>query len=382
MLIAAECSSQSAPRTTQFNEDSHKPSKSKPKPRQKDNSKPTPQSERSLKQLEALHERMGVEKSLQLGGGSRIKLKHDLTSEAKPARRPVPKFDVEFSQVAEESTAREPLDIELSDTDSDDDIPGSILDALKKPPPEKKPASSDSADYANSEFDALIAELPLVDGVQQSGCERLASASAGRTGASRASGASDTMDWTPATPSKKREQASPQPSPQAKRGKYTRSSSPPIEVREMSQTQEFALNCSQISSPEYGTPQKETSLFAPSRSDEVLLSRAPARSSPATSPAPGLVDDEEGFTLDTSLFDIMPSTPILDETHYAPRVETSREYFDWQAGRHTAPAHEAPRTTLHSDTALEPAKDEETVMDDPLAELEAWLQSGAVEYEE
>lgn len=78
----------------------------------------------------------------------------------------------------------------------------------------------------------------------------------------------------------------------------------------------------------------------------------------------------------------MPSTPILDETHYAPRVETTREYFDWQAGRHTAPAHEAPKTTLHSDTALEPAKDEEAVMDDPLAELEAWLQSGAVEYEE
>lgn len=236
MLIAAECSSQSVSGTTQFNEDSHKPSKSKPKPRPKDNSKPTPQSERSLKQLEALHERMGVEKSLQLGGGSRIKLKHDLTSEAKPARRPVPKFDVEFSQVAEKSTAREPLDIELSDTDSDDDLPGSILDALKKPAPEKKPASSDSADYANSEFDALIAELPLADGVQQSGGERLASASAGRTGAGKASGAPDTMDWTPATPSKKREQASPQPSPSAKRARYTRSSSPPIEVCDMSPT--------------------------------------------------------------------------------------------------------------------------------------------------
>lgn len=236
MLIAAERSPQSVSNTTTFNEDSHKPSKSKPKPRPKDNSKPTPQSERSLKQLEALHERMGVEKSLQLGGGSRIKLKHDLTSEAKPARRPVPKFDVEFSQVADDlSTAREPLDVELSDTDSDCELPGidSILDALKRPVLEKKPASSESTDYDNSEFDALIADLPLADGVQQTG------ATGGRAGTTKAPGTGnpDTMHWTPATPSKKRKKASsPQPFPQAKKGKYTRSSSPPIEVRDMSAT--------------------------------------------------------------------------------------------------------------------------------------------------
>lgn len=86
--------------------------------------------------------------------------------------------------------------------------------------------------------------------------------------------------------------------------------------------------------------------------------------------------------MDTSLFDIMPSTPPLDETHYAPHVEASREDFDWQASRHAVAAYEAAKTTLHSGTAPEPAKDEEPVMDDPLAELEAWLQSGAVEYEE
>ncbi len=95
-----------------------------------------------------------------------------------------------------------------------------------------------------------------------------------------------------------------------------------------------------------------------------------------------MVDDEEGFTLDASLFDIMPSTPPLDETHYAPHVEGSREDFGWQASRHAAATHEAPKTALHSETAPEPAKDEEPVMDDPLAELEAWLQSGAVEYED
>ncbi|KAH9857195.1 P-loop containing nucleoside triphosphate hydrolase protein [Lenzites betulinus] len=259
---------------------------SKPKPRPT-GPKQASQSNRPLKKLEALHERMGVEKNLQLGDGGRIKLKHDLPSGSKPARAPIPKFDVEFSQIVDKPAASDDtqdlVDL-VSDSDSDSPRPTSIIDALRKPVPAKKRVSSDSADYANSEFDALIAGLPLDEG-------------------------------------------------------------------------------------------------SPAVSDDRLpISQRHSLSSPTTSPAPGLVDDEEGFTLDTSLFEMMPPTPTLAERNYASPSETSRSNYNWRTGERNPTRGQASNIAKSEEKPREPTEEAMDV-DDPLAELEAWLQSGAVELE-
>ncbi|KAI0822838.1 P-loop containing nucleoside triphosphate hydrolase protein [Trametes gibbosa] len=270
MLMAADASPRKYD-AVQLDHDDEQQQASKPKPRPAGGTKQASQSNRPLKKLEALHERMGVEKNLQLGDGGRIKLKHDLPSGSKPARKPIPKFDVEFSQIVDKPVAsddaRDLVDF-VSDSDSDEPEPASILDALRKPAPAKKPISSDSMDYANSEYDALIAGLPLDDGA-------------------------------------------------------------------------------------IGAKKLETS----------------KRSSRA-----------EGFTLDTSLFDMMPSTPTLPERSSAPPAESSYGVPSWRTGAHAPVRGQVSKITLSNEKPQEPAK-EAMDLDDPLAELEAWLQSGAVELE-
>ena len=115
--------------------------------------------------------------------------------------------------------------------------------------------------------------------------------------------------------------------------------------------------------------------LSPGASEGPLLSRSPGRFSPATSPNPGLVYDE-GFTLDTSLFEIVPSTPPLadfvDDEVAEPRGRMYRtNALSVDASRHGESKREDP----HQLSSMQPEFEEH----DPLAELEAWLQSGAVE---
>ncbi|KAI0647359.1 P-loop containing nucleoside triphosphate hydrolase protein [Trametes meyenii] len=255
--------------------------KPKPKPRAKDDNKTVPRPDRSLKQLETLHERTGVEKNLQLGGGSRIKLELDDAPQRKPTRKPAPQFDLEFARLGDNcSTSGARPAIDLSDSDDDLPAPGHMFETLQASGI-KKAISSDSTDYADPDFDALIAGLP-----------------ASETGP----------------------------------------------------------------------------LFVGSLSDEApLLSRLPHHSSPATSPAPALADDDEGFTLDDSLFDIIPSTPTLAESSY-PSLHESKKHV----GTRATLAHEQS-ITQDIRSKLSPPTGMEVLEDDPLAEFEAWLQSGAVE---
>ncbi len=130
----------------------------KPRPR------PTVKSDRPLKNLEALHDRIGVKENLQLGDRTRIKLDTDLDS-APPARKrkPPPDFDLEFARIHDDRSGNfhlvNPDDLNVSD----DDLPDALnfLTAAGQPEAEHHTTSSESTDYADPEFDALIAGLHI-----------------------------------------------------------------------------------------------------------------------------------------------------------------------------------------------------------------------------
>ncbi|KAI0636677.1 P-loop containing nucleoside triphosphate hydrolase protein [Trametes polyzona] len=256
--------------------------KAKPQPRPKQAQKQA-QPDRTLKSLEALHERVGVEKSLHLGGGGRIKLNQDLSSPPRPVRKPVPTFDdIELADIRDKTLAPDtarPSD--LSDSESELPEPGRVHDALQRLMAKGKAASSDSADYANSEFDALIAGMPMTTGDSEIGDE----------------------------------------------------------------------------------------------------ARGHTQSSPTTSP-PGLTNDEEGFTLDSSLFDIVPSTPALRDTYGRSWSRLSPEALSLHARHHASSTSEVSSTADAFKQPNRPEGNEDVDLDDPFAELEAWLQSGAVDLED
>ncbi|KAI0362446.1 P-loop containing nucleoside triphosphate hydrolase protein [Trametes cingulata] len=289
MLVAADALSSKPSGADQQHADEDpnegKRTRVKPKPRAKEAPKPTSKSDKSIKQLEELHERTGVERSLQLSDGGRIKLQRDLATQQKPNRKPLPDFSaVEFSRL-EDRLAATPGQLPEDLSESDDDLPGpgDILDALRMSGSTKKAVSSDSMDYANSEFDALIADLPLGDRPLDSG----------------------------------------------------------------SNMQGIGRH----------------------------------RLSPVTSPAPGLMDAEEGFTLDVALFDIMPSTPTMPEPRSPERSLHRKSPSPSTSTSRTVAKH----MLTNGDRGGLPTLAETTVwtdMDDPLAELEAWLQSGAVEFDD
>ncbi|KAI0672919.1 P-loop containing nucleoside triphosphate hydrolase protein [Trametes maxima] len=277
MLIAANGSPQN--NESSLNRSGSMP-KMRPKPRTNDENKTVPRPDRSLKQLETLHERTGVERNLQLGGGGRIKLALDNASRSKPSRKPAPQFDLEFAHLEDNnSTSGARPAIDLSDSDDDLPAPGQMFDSTLQASGTKKAVSSDSADYADPEFDALIAGLPFSE--------------------------------------------------------------------------------------------TEMQLPEPVREAE--------HANVATSPAPALVDDDGGFTLDESLFDIIPSTPTLSESSYPPRFESLSESSVLAGGRATPGDPRSIEITQNACSRSPQPMRMEVPEDDPLAELEAWLQSGAVE---
>ncbi len=137
-------------------------STSKVKPKPKEVPKPQVKPDRSLKHLEALHEQTGVKESLHLGDRSRIKLDTDLQDGPKRGRKPVPVFDLEFACL-DDGPTKPKIDDSSMLSDSDDDLPDArgILSSLRRPDPRQPTAVSDSTDYGDPEFDALIADLPL-----------------------------------------------------------------------------------------------------------------------------------------------------------------------------------------------------------------------------
>ena len=126
----------------------------KPKPR------PIVKSDRPLKDLEALHDRMGVKENLRLGDGTRIKLDANLEPPPRPQKRkPPPDFDLEFARLHDDRPGKVHL-VNPDDLDvSDDDLPDALnlLTGTGEPEAHGRSTTSESTDYADPEFDALIA---------------------------------------------------------------------------------------------------------------------------------------------------------------------------------------------------------------------------------
>ncbi|CDO73576.1 hypothetical protein BN946_scf185014.g46 [Trametes cinnabarina] len=336
--------------------------RSKPKPRMKEPHKPVAvDANRSLKKLEALHERMGVEKSLQLAEGIRIKLNTEYPSYSQqPFRKSKPEFDVEYSTLQNgSSVANSGVSVVLSDSDDDLPEPGGVFSSVPKITTGLK-SSPDSTDYADPDFDALIAGLPVCEaGHTSNAVGRRATPTNTRFSMSNDDRLSSTTDWLPDTPSRKRKTEHDGSRPY-KRQKNDVAASPSQDAVSLDRGSTL------------GEP-----LFEQALSDDMhsLFETRGSRSS-ASSVAPALVDDGDSFVLDTSLFDIMPSTPTWTERN---RDEHSKADSQVALGHHASTETRFVKTHLNISRSPKPTDPEPEEVDDPLAELEAWLQSGAVE---
>ena len=140
-------------------------SKSKPQPKQKAGS------DRPLKALEALHERMGVKENLQLGGATRIKLNSDLALGPSRKRKPAPDFDLRFTELSNQRPSKIPRVEDDGSDVSGGDLPDALelIDVTGNLESRRQGATSESTDYADPEFDALIADFPIPGNDSQDG---------------------------------------------------------------------------------------------------------------------------------------------------------------------------------------------------------------------
>ncbi|KAI0748557.1 Sec63 Brl domain-containing protein [Daedaleopsis nitida] len=332
--------------------------KAKPRPKTTENSKVD--AERGpMKQLEALHKRTGVKENLQLGDKSRIKLDDDLRDNGKRPRRPMPDFDIEFTPL-NDKLKEPPVDVSAMLSDSDDDMPDAqdILDSLGGSETGRPAAASDPTDYADPELDTLIAQLPNI----------------GDTAKSSSTETPMVMKPETSIVSRKRRAQSPK-SPRPRKRVNAGGDESPIEI---------------LSSPEGGG--KRSTIFYSSFSDEGDMSKQlfhpMSQSSPSTSPVQTRSNDGGGFVLDDTLFDIIPSTQTLTEASY-PRsskaLDIGRPRLRSEVGRqgaHDPPMQRSQKAHPKPRQEVEHQQTEDEAYDNPLAEFEAWLQSGAVDIAE
>lgn len=129
------------------------PEKVKPKEKPRPQNKPDPR----LKQLEDLHSRNGVQASIHLPQGRRIKLDDGKSRpDSKLGRKPKANFDIEFSKLDAKAPTREEFVIREA---SDDELPDP-MEMLKNRGAGKSRDRSDSTSYHDSEMDALIRDMP------------------------------------------------------------------------------------------------------------------------------------------------------------------------------------------------------------------------------
>ncbi|KAF7791334.1 hypothetical protein EIP86_002348 [Pleurotus ostreatoroseus] len=128
----------------------------KTKPKTKTQEKPDPR----LKQLEDLHKNTDVEASIRLSEGRRIKL--DAISQSrrtdKPkGSRPVPRFDMDMTDLKEDEPKSSLLDTEVFEP-SDDELPD--VHEIVASYSAKRTSPSPETNYFDSETDELIRNLP------------------------------------------------------------------------------------------------------------------------------------------------------------------------------------------------------------------------------
>ncbi|KIM86197.1 hypothetical protein PILCRDRAFT_4735 [Piloderma croceum F 1598] len=119
-----------------------------------------------MQQLESLHESAKDQKSIRFPEGQRLKLDNPSVSATGPSKRrpkpPPPNFELKFADLNDSPPASQ-YHIPVND-DDDEDLPD-IHDLLNAYQPSDAMAgqkkSSSASDYSNSEIDALIRDIPL-----------------------------------------------------------------------------------------------------------------------------------------------------------------------------------------------------------------------------
>lgn len=114
-----------------------------------------------------MHESAKDDKSIRNPDGQRLKLDDPSLSSSEISRRrpkpPPPKFNLTFADLGDSQSASQ-YRLPASD-DDDDDLPNihDLLNAHRSSDVTAKQKSSSASDYSNSEIDALIRDIPLVD---------------------------------------------------------------------------------------------------------------------------------------------------------------------------------------------------------------------------
>ncbi|KAG6833676.1 hypothetical protein H0H87_002872 [Tephrocybe sp. NHM501043] len=283
-----------------------------------------------LEQLEYLHERTNVSSNLQLSTRHRLKL--DSPSALKRKQKPIPDFKIEYTDLKDSlATEKSSYDsVELDDSD-DNDLPeasGISLGNKTRAPP------SDN-DYCNSDIDSLILTVPLDDEAPASGkpsCAMVSFASSPFGGHKRKGATMEPVTAKKRVRTGLKEWKSSQTSSRGNVAQHSESVKASTDLRE--------------------------DLFLPDFGDELEANAYDDHELSDVHPEPGFLDDDNLSTLES--FDIETAAPALTISTIIS------DSFD-QSGLPLPIGRNSPPT-------ITPNKKE-----DDFAELDMWLNSGAVE---
>ncbi|KAF5380937.1 hypothetical protein D9615_004089 [Tricholomella constricta] len=313
--------------------------------------------DRRLDQLESLHERSSVTRNLKLSPGHRLKL--DSPTELRRKRKAIPDFDVQFTELKDPQTSKA-RGYDATYIDDDDDLP-EALDILKSLPTPTRPRTSPSeTDYSNSDIDSLIRAVPL-DDIEGIPAPRSSSEKLNRAD-------NNFMKLTP-SPDRKRNRPSGSVSPSKKRRRYELPNEEENAVKAQRidvcfdlSSNDFVLKHSKLSTinaSQGNVRFEEPYLFIPDTSDEPY-------STPDTQQK--AVDSHRGtcsLSLDSDYLDFGPATPDL----------TISSSTISELEKKTPPNMKTfPNTPKELNEAAGWTNNE-----DEFEELDAWLNSAAVE---
>ncbi|KAF8205795.1 hypothetical protein K438DRAFT_2014648 [Mycena galopus ATCC 62051] len=322
--------------------------------------KPKSGPDAAMESLERLHERTNV--SLKLPEGGRLKL--EPTSELKRKRRPI-NFNVELTQL---SDGQPTTSYAFPDLKDDDDLPAphELLNAPKSGTRNREP--SPETNYSDSEIDSLIRHAPL-DFMDNISNQALLSPRRPKQDASK--GVQKPLPLTP-VPSRKRNPSSEQILPPPKRPRFDVGTS-----RGFSSLAGISERTKTTTQPALFTNFSDKSDDRPEPDDFS-----------ARSPGGGETYEQyDDFILDC---DIFPATPALttasdEESKAASDISTTHPALLIRSTVKSPPTAPAPqadggRKTVDFETdAAKGNVDFEMEEDDDMKELDAWLNSGAVE---
>ncbi|TFY60086.1 hypothetical protein EVJ58_g5372 [Rhodofomes roseus] len=363
-----------------------------PRSRPRAKTKPCDRPDARLKQVDSLHAQTRVQENLNLPAGRRIKLEDHWATDSGTVKDTGSDSDVEIVSRASSPGA---LAARLDDSDDDLPDPSELLGAFGGSKRGGDPASdSSSAKYSNSEFDTLIrsAQVDELGQTEQPNSpmderpEWLRDAPDSAVDPDDGS-IPDTMIEKPSPPVSrgvKRKPVSEFPAFLPKKTKFDTKDAEIVLVSS-SPIAEQTASPPRISSVAKGK-QKEPLFLAESSDNE---EEAAAENHDFSKDHDD--DDDDEFTLDPDMFTLVdadiPSSTTLVDAH--PDVKQDSLVPSDLSWSHHSPGHLRRKT--EEDSTLPRVKekqvhwddddpdDEPDVFDTALEELEAWMQSGAVE---